>query len=1093
MADENQIKSNLEQLAKEMQQRISDLREKQNEAGRRGDLASINNLRKLIALQENYNKSLIKQNDLEKKLNQKRAEGQALTDDEIKAWDRAKSAADNYQRQIKSVDDSVRKSIAERKRKTKEFEKELIDLGRNGTLAGKALGTAFDVAGSAVSRLVGGIGIAMQAQKALNLLSEAAVLQAELRVKAGLRLAESFDDQSISSKEAGRSFRDYASVSGMASAGVSTLGKALGVLSPALGQAYEAASKNNKGLTDTMMGAYRLSATLADTKAAVVALGGDASQVAGIMSEFSEIAGTRNPAALSLLTKSAVAAAKSMGITTAEAVEFAATRVEKFGGSAASATAHLFEIREEVLDINEAFGKQIIRAGDLVRSIKDISQASVAYAIDQRSVSNVLKDSIVRLQVLGSSYRQAQDAAKAYTEAVTGERVPEFMKAMAGTKLVNIFQQAMAAGKGVQGFMDEFGAELDRAAPGLSKKVLAVLQDPFKDAFTKSQQIQELTAGTTVGMSVMNKQIVDLGKTSLFVLKEQLQLKSLTEAQNVFDAAKMQLEKEKEINNALRMRVDDYKKLSKEYGIQEETAKKILAMDNKDPQKRLYLETLVTQKKMREGKIEMTLTDAQRREKNKKDRAALEQEIKELIAKKEEAARKNNAVEMALYEDMIKRKQEAMAALEEPRADVIRQQIAEKTQQLKITTDEKERKKLIEEIEKLKLELGAETMPPEYKALNDAFQRTFAENAANLITDPMRQLQVAVESLGTVGWALVTAAGALTGALLLRKVSDKIMGKLGETLLKRMGGGGGGAGGILGTGGFRIPPMRGPTQISEAQRRQEANWMRGERMDQQSRITNTARVASGMFAGAQIYELLKNRGQGASLENLYTGLKATAGALGMLGGPVGALSRAFVIGSQVGEQLNEVFKQLGFSGRDTMYALSDWVEKMTDKGGIFSKFGEFISGGSFKSAKQKEEELGGMLQLQREQAASRYGMSLAEYEAARKKAQEQGISVSRYLQQQGKAPAAPAAPTGAIPTRAGAEANRAAEQAAMAQGAAGAAAANAGTPLVGAETGALIGQFGPVNADGSVNIVIQNFMSAFADANEYRRRNIRPT
>lgn len=323
------------------------------------------------------------------------------------------------------------------------------------------------------------------------------------------------------------------------------------------------------GAAESMVGAglkaEQMSNALIKARSTAIRMGVDVGVVNEAMVDFARIAGTDNPEALGNLTAATVTVARTMGITMPEAVDFVRTRMDKFGGTAASAVVALHNIRTETENVNHIFGRTVVRADDIAKSLLDISRSTTVYAIDQRFVSGILRDNIARLAAMGDSYDLARRKAQAFTEAVTGE-APEWMKVLAGEDLVGDMQsvfkgvdlnattkegQALAK-EAVDEFKDEFGAQLDAAAPGLSDQVV----DIFKQMQTGDIQqyegmrlIQEMTAGSEVGIAAMNKQLVKLGKTSqgIEVIAQQFG-KTRVEAHGMVQQAKEYQARQEEIN-----------------------------------------------------------------------------------------------------------------------------------------------------------------------------------------------------------------------------------------------------------------------------------------------------------------------------------------------------------------------------------------------------------------------------------------------------------------------------------------------------------------------------------------------------------------
>lgn len=308
---------------------------------------------------------------------------------------------------------------------------------------------------------------------------------------------------------------------------------------------------------------------LRSARASAIRFGQDVNAVGGYMTKFQKIAGTDNVKALGALTEATMAAARMNGIEMADAMQFVQNRIDKFGGSASSAILAMGNMRDVADKVNDAFGDTIIRADDVINAVNDIASSSNVYAIDQDFVTKAISKNIVTLRSQGESYDFAKDKAIKYVKAVTSE-APEFMQIKAGQKLKGIFQESINAGD----FMDKYGKELDKAKPGLSKKVQDVLGDGTIDAFTKGQLIQQMTGETEVGINVMNDQLVELagkGSQGIQIIK-QLYNTDEQGAKALIDQAKARQEEQQKL---IKLQTATYEEGLKLLGIHDKDGKKV--------------------------------------------------------------------------------------------------------------------------------------------------------------------------------------------------------------------------------------------------------------------------------------------------------------------------------------------------------------------------------------------------------------------------------------------------------------------------------------------------------------------------------------
>lgn len=328
------------------------------------------------------------------------------------------------------------------------------------------------------------------------------------------------------------------------------------------------------GLVKAAPKAYSFSKALQEVKVSAAIMGVDTAEASRVMIEFARIAGTKNPEALSRLSRGAIVVSKAMGIDTAEAVDFVNQRMNKFGGTAESSILALNAMRTETEKTNQAFGRTVLRGDDIVKVLGDISKRTDVYAIDQRLVSQVLRDTTTRLQSMGDSYDSAKDKAEVYTKAVTGE-APEWMKILSGQNIAKEMSDAMSKDDSGATFMDKFGRDLDKAKPGLSAKIKEILNDSTRDQFSKQQLIQELTAQTSVGIGSMNKQIVNLSNTlggqASYVVAKMFNTTQI-QADEMIKSAKVYEKRVTEIANQQSMSAEA---LAKEYGISVKQAEQL--------------------------------------------------------------------------------------------------------------------------------------------------------------------------------------------------------------------------------------------------------------------------------------------------------------------------------------------------------------------------------------------------------------------------------------------------------------------------------------------------------------------------------------
>jgi len=495
-------------------------------------------------------------------------------------------------------------------------------------------------------------------------------------------------------------------------------------------QSFQGLSTSAGGATDGFIDvgkqAAQMSVAIAGANATAIRMGVDTAVVGDTMTHFARIVGSRNPEALKKLTEGAITVSRALGVTVPEAVEFVQTRMDKFGGTAASALSALNNLRTGAENTNKAFGRTVVRGDDVARTLLDIAKQSNVYAIDQRFVGNILSDNIAHLQATGDSYDLAQRKARAYTDAVTG-KAPEWMQALSGADITNTLIDNLIpvldeTGKVIgKKLPEDMATSLEAASPGLTKKVEGILADIDSGKIGRyegERYIQELTAQTEVGMGSMNKQILKLydgTHGSLITIAKQFGVTQV-EAAGMVEQAKLFEKTQNDVNEAVKLgaagTTESIAALAKKLGISKELAAGLA----KDPG--AIKEAVAQQYKANAAK-----EDALRIEKQAADNAKKREAINADIAKLENL-RKNAPVGSAdakLLDQQIATKKQALQDMtSEAEAEANRKKAAELADQIKLLEEQKkkapeaEKAGLIAQIDAKKKEmdslLGAEPL-----------------------------------------------------------------------------------------------------------------------------------------------------------------------------------------------------------------------------------------------------------------------------------------------------------------------------------------------------------------------------------------------
>lgn len=295
-----------------------------------------------------------------------------------------------------------------------------------------------------------------------------------------------------------------------------------------------------RGINDNLAGAtastFQYEEAMRGAKATAIHLGMANEDVGGIMMKYQKIVGNAGPAAMGALTEATLATAKAMGIDSAEAISYVSAKMDNFGGTAQSALESLNDLRINTEKYNNSLAGVSIRGDEVVKTIQDITNSNNVYAVDQRFLATTLMRTSATLQANGESYNYAQKMANTYTKALSSA-APEWMQ------LINSFDIAKevsgAWGKGADGvdkLTDEMSNKLEKAKPGLSKKVSDLMSNKEYSSYDKTRLLGEMLGDTDVGMTLMSKKIVDLGKSSITTLKNAYNV-SYMEAEEMYKAA----------------------------------------------------------------------------------------------------------------------------------------------------------------------------------------------------------------------------------------------------------------------------------------------------------------------------------------------------------------------------------------------------------------------------------------------------------------------------------------------------------------------------------------------------------------------------
>lgn len=779
----------------------------------------------------------------------------------------------------------------------------------------------------------------------------------------------------------------------------------------------EQIDRQGKGFLATAVQADRFSSAMASAEATAQRMGVSTENVSDSMQKFAKITGVRTPEVLGKLTEGAITVSRALGITVPEAVDYVSLRMDKFGGSAASAIVSLNKIRTDTENVNHAFGRTVVRADDVVRTLMDISRQTNMYAIDQRFVGNILRDNIARLQATGDSYDSAQRKAAAFAKAVTGE-APEWMQVFAGQNIIGELKHKQIedeSGKLVNKLEDSMAAELDAAKPGLAQQVADILGDASMGYYSKMRLIQEITSGTTVGINAMNDQILKLANhpQGIIMIAKQFGV-THAEAYGMVEQAQKMKQQSRDLARLMSAlnadQQDNVSLKTKSLELTEDQAKTAAAMNATE--RKGYLQALMAQK------AESDAIDAQAKRlraedaRNKAMQDSIKASIKMLEGKREKAADEDKK----FYDKMIKDKKAELSRFESK------------------TEEAGEGLKTVEETNK------------EILGLFEGYAQNTGGYYKSIITE-----------LSSVKMLLLGAIAVGITKYLFKQsnILDRIEGRL---IKWSTGYGGAGDDGTHGGGGTMSPDQdtkkkKKPGRIQRGREWTKGKWERakgfkfgrpslrgvasgakqlgGKAIDLGKYMTrfDTSSIDAGLsgaaakfakysfgtsialkVAGDAFGDVLETSGkdmQKVDASRIGTISKVTS-ALGMMPGPIGALSQAFEGGVLVGKLLNKGLDALGLTSDVVGDKMTKWA---TDGdsffGGLLRKLPSFMGGvEGLKSDKEaqkqfltKEDGSKSEAAEKLERAAKRFGISVEEYLSYSDEAAEHKLSIPKYLEQ----------------------------------------------------------------------------------------------
>ena len=745
--------------------------------------------------------------------------------------------------------------------------------------------------------------------------------------------------------------------------------KAANVQQDIMIQSYRGLSSSTRDFTKKSVG---LSEAMAKSEATAQRMGVSTEHVAESFTKFARIVGTSSPKVLGTLTEGAITVSKSLGISVPEAIDFVSTRMDKFGGSAASAIASLNNIREETKSVNDAFGRTVVRGDDVASTLLDISKQTTMYAIDQRFVGGILRDNISKLQANGDSYEQASKKAKAFTEAVTG-KAPEWMKVFSAQ---DIYSQIAEVSP--EQFVSQFGSELEAAKPGLTKEVQGILNDENMGKYSKMMLLQEMLSGTTVGIESMNNQILKLANhpQGVALIAKQFGV-TLAEAQGMVTQAKAQKEQTEVLNKLNSQGIvslrEKFKLGDKEYTLSQDQADEVTRAGEAAKATAKFA-AMKTGQTIKNSEVEAAANAARKAAlKGMIDQKQQEQNIENDLARMKSEEIANDKAILGINQqitDLTKRKadmQKKIASMPEGKEKEELQKDMDRIDKM-IKGKELDRTRYESKAAEAKgATAGLKTVEEINKQLLTDFQG-YSVNSGGyfkaMITE-MSDTKGLLIAAGIMGFGKIllrqTGAVGRIEKLLVHYKTDKLVNEGGG--INEHGGSGGAYGPmpketwkqkagklkdrVSGIGKSALSTARHPIKaigsVSKAY---------GE-LDDTGKMAVVAGVATAAYglsksmdyltakydengnlietAGDKLAKSMKTYSAGVSA--FGSALSNMPGKLGKLGGSLGMLSSAFEIGTTIGQGLNTVFDKMGWTGDETMQRMADWWTKDDNKQG----------------------------------------------------------------------------------------------------------------------------------------------------------------
>jgi hypothetical protein len=263
--------------------------------------------------------------------------------------------------------------------------------------------------------------------------------------------------------------------------------------------------------------------------------------------------------------------ARNLQVSLGDATEYVIESQEKFGRTGAQSARVLQSIAQASANTNKTWDASIIRGRDVAKVLFDITRESMSGAQEQDVLAGMITKNMAALQAQGFSYQQSLKASTTYIKKLTTD-APEWSRILAGKELYKTISDASKNGN----IGDNLKAQLERAKPGLTAQVQAIMGDKSTNPYSKQRDVQALLQDTGVGLNAMSDQLAEVIKKSggnaevaimhLYGITDPLEARAMVKQNNLEQKAKAVAEEFKGMTDAALAKMSD-PELMKKFGM----------------------------------------------------------------------------------------------------------------------------------------------------------------------------------------------------------------------------------------------------------------------------------------------------------------------------------------------------------------------------------------------------------------------------------------------------------------------------------------------------------------------------------------------